>query len=155
MSLELALQQATAAFQLNTALLQQLIAILAAENTPAITAPAAEDLPKAKRTKKEAPAEATAGEPVGEPVQEPVQEPTAPSPASTVTAASETVAVATATKAPTYADAAAAITRVVKEMGTPTAKSLLSAFGASNLKGVPEARYAEVIAAAADATVPF
>ena len=53
-----------------------------------------------------------------------------------------------------YADAAAAITRVVKEMGTPTAKALLSAFGASNLKGVPEARYAEVIAAA-DATVPF
>lgn len=146
MSLELALQQATAAFQLNTALLQQLIAILAAENTPAITAPTAEDLPKAKRTKKEA-------APV-EPVGEPVQEPTAPSPASTATAASETVAVAPATKAPTYADAAAAITRVVKEMGTPTAKALLSAFGASNLKGVPEARYAEVIAAA-DATVPF
>lgn len=142
MSLELALQQATAAFQLNTALLQQLIAILAAENTPAITAPAAEDLPKAKRTKKEA-----------APV-EPVQEPTAPSPASTATDASETVAVAPATKAPTYADAAAAITRVVKEMGTPTAKALLSAFGASNLKGVPEVRYAEVIAAA-DATVPF
>jgi hypothetical protein len=115
-------------------------------NAPAITAPAAEDLPKAKRTKKEA-------APV-EPVGEPVQEPTAPSPASTVTDASETVAVATATKAPTYADAAAAITRVVKEMGTPTAKALLSAFGASNLKGVPEARYAEVIAAA-DATVPF
>ena len=146
MSLELALQQATAAFQLNTALLQQLIAILAAENAPAITAPTAEDLPKAKRTKKEA-------APV-EPVGEPVQEPTAPSPASTATAASETVAVAPATKTPTYADAAAAITRVVKEMGTPTAKALLSAFGASNLKGVPEARYAEVIAAA-DATVPF
>lgn len=146
MSLELALQQATAAFQLNTALLQQLIAILVAENAPAITAAAAEDLPKAKRTKKEA-------APV-EPVGEPVQEPTAPSPASAVTAASETVAVAPATKAPTYADAAAAITRVVKEMGTPTAKALLSAFGASNLKGVPEARYAEVIAAA-DATVPF
>lgn len=146
MSLELALQQATAAFQLNTALLQQLIAILAAENAPAITAPAAEDLPKAKRTKKEALAGATVGEPV--------QEPPAPSPASTATDASETAAVAPATKAPTYADAAAAITRVVKEMGTPTAKALLSAFGASNLKGVPEARYAEVIAAA-DATVPF
>ena len=146
MSLELALQQATAAFQLNTALLQQLIAILVAENAPAITADGEEDPPKAKRTKKEAPAEATAGEPV--------QEPTAPSPASTATAASETVAVAPATKAPTYADAAAAITRVVKEMGTPTAKALLSAFGASNLKGVPEARYAEVIAAA-DATAPF
>ena len=146
MSLELALQQATAAFQLNTALLQKLIAILAAENTPAITAPAAEDLPKAKRTKKEALAGATVGEPV--------QEPPAPSPASTATDASETAAVAPATKAPTYADAAAAITRVVKEMGTPTAKALLSTFGASNLKGVPEDRYAEVIAAA-DATVPF
>jgi hypothetical protein len=146
MSLELALQQATAAFQLNTALLQQLIAILAAENTPAITAAGEDDPPKAKRTKKEA-------APV-EPAGEPVQEPTAPSPAPTATAASETVAVAPATKAPTYADAAAAITRVVKEMGTPTAKALLSAFGASNLKGVPEARYAEVIAAA-DATAPF
>jgi hypothetical protein len=146
MSLELALQQATAAFQLNTALLQQLIAILAAENSAEITAPAAEDPPKAKRTKKEA-------APV-EPVGEPEQAPTAPSPASTASAASETVAVAPATKAPTYADAAAAITRVVKEMGTPTAKALLSAFGASNLKGVPEARYAEVIAAA-DATAPF
>ena len=145
MSLELALQQATAAFQLNTALLQQLIAILVAENAPAITAAGEDDPPKAKRTKKEAPVE---------PVGEPVQEPTAPSPASTATAASETVAVAPATKAPTYADAAAAITRVVKEMGTPTAKALLSAFGASNLKGVPEARYAEVIAAA-DATAPF
>lgn len=51
-------------------------------------------------------------------------------------------------KAVTYAEAASAVTRLVKEKGREAAKSLLAGFNAANLKEIPEARYAEVIAAA-------
>ena len=146
MSLELALQQATAAFQLNTALLQQLIAILVAENAPAITAAAAEDLPKAKRTKKEA-------APV-EPVGEPVQEPTAPSPASTATAASETVAVAPAIEALDYDAVLKVLTALAKSKGSPAVfEILLDVANVKNLKLVDLALYPEIVARAQRAMV--
>jgi hypothetical protein len=150
MSLELAIAE-------NTRALNQLISILrdqasnpvpenSAEYTPGFGA-AVNDAAKtvvaetkAKRTKKEAAPEAPAGEPV--------EEATAPSPEAGATDAPATEDAAAPTEPPTYADAAAAVTRVVKELGTPRAKELLAMFGAGNLKEVAPERYAAVIAAA-------
>lgn len=140
----MSLEQALAA---NTAALEKLAAILAgATPLEAVTAEAftitpAAEAPKAKRTKKEA----LAGAPAGEfaPL-----EATAPSPEAGAADAPATEAAAPATEPPTYADAAAAVTRVVKELGTPEGKALLRCFGAGNLKEVKPERFAEVIAAA-------
>jgi hypothetical protein len=134
MSLEQAVEKLTARFD-------ALIAILAAENAPAITAPAAETEQPKKRTKKEAAPEASAGESAQ-------SEATAPSPEAGATDAPATEDAAAPTEPPTYADAAAAVTRVMEELGTPRAKDLLKGFGAGNLKEVDPGRYAEVIEAA-------
>jgi hypothetical protein len=54
-------------------------------------------------------------------------------------------------KAVTYAEAASAVTKLVKEKGREAAKALLAGFNATNLKEIPEARFADVIAAAENA----
>jgi hypothetical protein len=132
MSLELALEK-------NTAAIEKLVALLA--NPPVIDINVEEPAPKAKRAKKEAAPEAPAGESAP-------SEATAPSPEPGAADAPATEAAAAPTEPPTYADAAAAVTRVVKELGTPRAKELLAMFGAGNLKEVAPDRYAAVIAAA-------
>lgn len=146
MSLELAIIE-------NTRTLQQLIAVLrdqaanpvpVAENSSEIAAPAAEDPPKTKRTKKEAKPEAPAGEP----------EQSAPSPAAGAPDAPETAGAATATE-PTYAEAAEAVTALINANGRAAAVALLKRFGAANLKQVDPSQYAALIAAAKDEAVPF
>jgi hypothetical protein len=145
----MSLEQALAA---NTAALERLLAVLTnAENTAAISAPPAEEAPaapKARRAKKEAAPGAPAGEPASAPTAEPAAsgEPSAPEPDAA--SPSSPSATTQTTEPPTYADAAAAVTRVVKEMGTPRAKELLAMFGAGNLKEVKPERYAAVIVAA-------
>lgn len=139
MSLELAIAE-------NTRALNQLIAILrdqaanpvpVAENSSEIAAPAAEiDPPKTKRAKKEAAPAAPAGEP----------EASAPSPASGAADAPATEGAAPQTKGPaTYDDAAAAVTKVQKALGTPKAKELLASFGGKTLKDVDPERFDELI----------
>jgi hypothetical protein len=130
--LNMSLEQALAA---NTAAIEKLVAVLSGP-----TIDVGETAPKTKRTKKEAAPEAPAGEPV--------EEATAPSPEAGATDAPAAEDAAAPTEPPTYADAAAAVTRVVKELGTPRAKDLLKGFGAGNLKEVDPGRYAEVIEAA-------
>lgn len=143
MSLELALQNATAAFQQNTAAIEKLIAALT--TAPAATEP---DPPKTRRTKKEAAPVEQPGEP------QPVGEASAPSPEPGATDAQETAGVATATE-PTYTEAAAAVTALIDASGRTAAGYLLKSFGAKNLKEVDPARYRELIAAANDMVVPF
>jgi hypothetical protein len=138
----MSLEQALAA---NTAAIEKLVAILA--NPPVVDMsnfpppPAEDPAPKTKRTKKEAAPEAPAGEPAA-------PEATAPSPEAGAIGAPVTEGAAAPTEPPTYADAAAAVTRVVKELGTPEGKALLRCFDAANLKQVAPERYAEVITTA-------
>lgn len=151
MSLELTIQE-------NTATLKRLIAVLTetlpqpvhvhlgeappAENSAPIAATPAEieqpDPPKKMRAKKEA-APATVGEPAPE---QPV-----PSPDAGASAAPATEAAATATKPPTYADAAAAVTQVLKKHGKAKAVGILQACGADHLTKVKPEDYAAVICA--------
>jgi hypothetical protein len=148
MSLELALEK-------NTAAIEKLVALLA--NPPVIDINVEDPAPKAKRTKKEAAPEAPAGEPASAPTAEPAAsgEPSAPEP-DAASPSSQSATTPTTTEPPTYADAAAAVTRVVKELGTPRAKELLAMFGAGNLKEVKPERYSEVIAACdALVDIPF
>ena len=147
MSLELAIQQ-------NTAAIERLIGILTEtlpqpvtinigdapiETLPKVSEEAFEgttaDPPKKTRAKKEA-----------APEPRPLEQ-TAPAPASGATAASATEAAAAPTKL-TYTDAATAITQVITAKGTPAAKEILKAFGAEkSLKEVSPAQYAAVISA--------
>lgn len=155
MSLELAIQN-------NTAAIERLIAVLTetvpqpvtvnldtgmvskgdqveqlAENS---SANAAE--PAAKETKKRAKKEAAPAA-----LGEPAQEVSAPALEPGASDAPATEAAAIATKPPTYADAAAAVTSVIKTKGTPAAKDLLKAFGAETLKGVKPEQFGAVISA--------
>jgi hypothetical protein len=138
MSLELALQQ-------NTAAINALIEILKTGAVP--VAPAAEEqapeAPKAKRTKKEA-APATAGEPASAPKAEASAdgEPAAPEKPAASPASSTT----TEAKQVTYTEAAAAVTNVAKKKGRDVAVEILAKFGAKTLGEVKASSYAKVIA---------
>jgi phage I-like protein len=151
MSLELALQQATAAFQQNTAAVEKLIAALTtapAENADAIAAPAAEK----KRTKKEAAPAAPAGEPE--------KEPSAPSPETGASDASETEDAAPAKAPATYDDVKAVITALSAKKGAKASRELLTRFGGTKtFQDVPSDRWSEIIASAqallAEEEIPF
>lgn len=135
MSLEIAIQQ-------NTAAIERLIGILTETLPQPVTvnigeikeaaAEAVEEKPKAKRAKKEA-APALAGE---QP-EAPASEPSAHAPEPGASAASETEAAAAATEPTAYADVAAATTRLIKARGTPFAKEMLRANGWANAKEIP------------------
>lgn len=151
-----------AAIERNTAAIEKLIAILGADAVPGSVPPsdgerimdkvnldpgAVNEAPKAKRTKKEA-------APVAQP-GEPAWEAPAPSPEAGATAAPATVAAAPATEAPTYDQAAAAITALIKANGRDAAIGLLKRFNATNLKGVDPSQYSALISQARDEAVPF
>lgn len=106
------------AIQQNTAAINQLIEILSKGITAAPAAPP---------------------EPPGLTLEETFAETPAPKPKKKAEPAPAPVS---------YADAAGAVTRLVKEKGRDAAKALLSSFGAANLKEIPEAKFAEVLAAA-------
>ncbi len=135
MSLELALER-------NTAAIERLIGILSNGTLPVAddqqnALPVAE-APSANSKKTKAKKEAT---------------PEISEAPETVTIIVETVEPAPAPEPEppvkiTYADAAAAVTQVVKLKGKEAAKAVLAGFGAANLKEVDEERFAEVIAAA-------
>jgi hypothetical protein len=127
MSLELALQEATAA-------MKELVALLRnqspAENNVPITASAAEDPPKTKRVKKEAAPEAPAGEPAA-------PEESAPSTEPTATDAPATEAAAAPTRQLEYADVSEATLRLVKVKGTKHVKDLLAKYNYGTAKDIP------------------
>lgn len=154
MSLELALQENTRAINALIAILRDQASTPAPEETAGATEPdppeklsASMQVRPAKRTKKEA-APATAGEPASEPSAP------APEPGAADASATEAAA-APAVEPPTYEQAAAAVTALIKTSGRDAAVALLKRFGASNLKGVDPAQYAELILAANDEAVPF
>lgn len=161
MSLELALERNTAAKEQNTAALEKLIALLGnAENSPAIAAPAAEDPPKAKRTKKEAAPAAQPGEPetrsTAPETPAASTEESAPSPETTAADAPTTEAVATATEPLTYAQVQAATIGLVKERGRDVAIKVLGSFGAKKADQIPEDKWPDYLAAVeAETEIPF
>lgn len=137
MSLELAIQQ-------NTAAINALIEILSKAAAPSpianVTLDTSEEpAPKAeakKRTKKEA-APATVGE----------LETSAPSQASGAGDAPATGGAAAPTEAPTYEDTSKALLAVSAKHGRAAAMTILHSFGAEkSLKEVNTERFAEVIA---------
>jgi hypothetical protein len=145
MSLELALQEATAA-------MKELVALLRnqspAENNAPIAASAAEDPPKAKRSKKEVLQAA--------PVGEPVEEATAPSTEPTATDAPATEAAAAPSKQLEYADVSEATLRLVKVKGTKHVKDMLAQHGYGTAKDIPMDMWPAWIAACnAETEIPF
>jgi hypothetical protein len=142
MSLEQAVEKLTARFD-------ALIAILAAENAPAITAPAAENDPgfgaavnsaakavvaetKARRAKKEAAPEAPAGEPV--------EETTAPSPEAGATDAPATEDAAAPTEPVTRGDIQKAAARLINlcSLDKTRAVAIVQSFGVQNSKDLKD-----------------
>lgn len=67
---------------------------------------------------------------------------------TTSTAQAATANSASDAPAPTYKDAADAITALVKAKGRPAGEAVLKEFGATNLPGVKPEQFADVIAAA-------
>jgi hypothetical protein len=149
MSLELALQQATAAFQRNTAAVEKLIIALT-------TAPAplpAEDEPdqilgeqvggaakgKKPRAKKEAAPEVRPGEPASEA--------TAPSPEPGATAAPATEDVAAPADPITYKDVTAAAIALIKACGNDKRKAqdIIQSFGVEHSGQLKPEQYPAVI----------
>lgn len=151
MSLELAIQQ-------NTAAIERLISVLTetlpqpvtvnigefpppsqdAENSGAIAADVAEEPAPAKKTRAKKEAAPVAPAPL---------ETSAPAPEAGATDASETEAAAVPIDPPTYADAAAAVTEVIKARGTAVAKKILGRVGGKTLKDVVPEDFPAVICA--------
>lgn len=142
MSLELAIAENTRAINALIAILRDQASNPVPEEVACATEP---DPPKSTRKAKK---EAT-------PEPRPL-EPSAPAPEPGAADASATeAAAAPAVEPPTYEQAAAAVTALIKTNGRDAAVALLKRFGASNLKGVDPAQYAELILAANDEAVPF
>jgi hypothetical protein len=136
MSLELALQEATAA-------MKELVALLRnqspAENNAPIAASDAEDPPKTKRGKKEVLQAA--------PVGEFVEEATAPSPEPTATDAPATEAAAAPTEPLTYADVKSRTLDLIEVRGRDAAVKVLAGFGVQRADQIEEARWPAYLAA--------
>ena len=146
MSLEVAIQE-------NTVALRDLLAAIKANATVAAPVPAVKEAaapsgkPKATSAEKAATpaptprtaAEAEAAAPEKKAEQSATTPPAAASPATPKA------------DAPTYQDAATAITKLSREKGRDTAVALLAKFGAANLKEVKPEQFADVIAAATEA----
>lgn len=139
MSLEIAIQQ-------NTAAINELVALL---KGGAVIPPPAEDqaLPaESTRTTRKKPKEAAPEAPAGEP-EKPAA--SAPSQASTAAPAQTTEAAAAATeqKQINYSDAAVCVNKVAARKGRAAAVEILAKFGAKTLQEVKASSYGDVIKA--------
>jgi hypothetical protein len=150
MSLELAITENTRAINALIAILRDQAANpVPAEISAAITAPAAEDPPKTRRTKKEAAPEAQPGEPA--------PEAPAPSPEPGAADVPATEDAATATEPLTYAQVQAATLAAVKAGQRAGVVKILDGYGAKRAGQLSEETWPEYLDAlgALSDEVPF